>query len=194
MECGRRWQSPLAYSSIRCRQYIENIAAARAAGPHPPAIDKLPPFWSHHDSSANGARRRRCADSRPAPEHARLVYTAHSIPLSMTPPAAMRTARPRRAPVSERAGHEEWALVWQSRKRPPTQPWLEPDILDTCARSPKTACATWWSRPRFLSDHMEVMYDLDYEAARLCAIWINFVRPKNRRHAPLRDRHAGRAD
>ena len=173
-----------AFSSYSgCRQYIENIAAARAAaGPTAPLIDKLPPFWSHPEFAAATADRVAAAlalipeERRPA---ARLVYTAHSIPLSMAANCRyeeqlVETARR----VSQRVSHEEWDLVWQSRSGPPTQPWLEPDILDHLRTLAENGVHDVVVSPLgFLSDHMEVMYDLDHEAAALCRdLGLNFVR------------------
>jgi ferrochelatase len=173
-----------AYSSYSgCRQYIENIAAARAAaGPTAPVIDKLPPFWSHPGFAAATADRVADAlalipdERRPA---ARLVYTAHSIPLSMAANCRyeeqlVETARR----VSECVSHEEWDLVWQSRSGPPTQPWLEPDILHHLRALAENGVHDVVVSPLgFLSDHMEVMYDLDHEAAALCRdLGINFLR------------------
>ena len=173
-----------AYSSYSgCRQYIENIAAARvAAGPTAPVIDKLPPFCSHPGFVTATADRVAAAlalipdDRRPA---ARLVYTAHSIPLSMAANCRyeeqlIETARR----VSECISHEEWDLVWQSRSGPPTQPWLEPDILHHLRGLAGNGVHDVIVSPLgFLSDHMEVMYDLDYEAAALCRdLGLNFVR------------------
>src|SRR4029077_231896 len=116
------------------------------------------------------------AERRPA---ARLVFTAHSIPLGMAATCGyeeqlVETARR----VSVRAGHEEWDLVWQSRSGPPTQPWLEPDILDHLRALAENGVRDVVVSPLgFLSDHMEVMYDLDHEAAALCReLGINFVR------------------
>ena len=161
-----------AYSSYSgCRQYIENIAAARAAvGPDAPEVDKLPPFWSHPGFVEANADRVSAALAR-IPEDrraaARLVYTAHSIPLAMAATCRyeeqlVETARR----VSERAAHDEWDLVWQSRSGPPTQPWLEPDILDHLRALAENGVRDVVVSPLgFLSDHMEVMYDLDEEAA-----------------------------
>ncbi len=175
-----------AYSSYSgCRQYIENIAAARAAvGPNAPVIDKLPPFWRHEGFVAANADRVAAALAQipdPRRRAARLVYTAHSIPLSMAANCRyeeqlVETARR----VSERAGHDEWDLVWQSRSGPPTQPWLEPDILDHLRALAKNGVRDVVLSPLgFLSDHLEVMYDLDYEAAALCRdLGLNFVRAK----------------
>jgi ferrochelatase len=175
-----------AYSSYSgCRQYIENIAAARAAvGPGAPVIDKLPPYWRHDGFVAANAEHVGAALALIPEERrdaARLVYTAHSIPLSMAgncryEEQLVETARR----VSERAGHEEWDLVWQSRSGPPTQPWLEPDILDHLRALAGNGVRDVVVSPLgFLSDHMEVMYDLDYEAAALCRdLGLNFVRAK----------------
>jgi ferrochelatase len=119
---------------------------------------------------------------------ARLVYTAHSIPLSMAANCRyeeqlVETARR----VSERAGHDEWDLVWQSRSGPPTQPWLEPDILDHLRALAENGVRDVVVSPLgFLSDHMEVMYDLDYEAAALCRdLGLNFVRARTAGTHPL---------
>jgi ferrochelatase len=173
-----------AYSSYSgCRQYIENIAAARAAvGEGAPEIDKLPPFWSHPGFVEANAERVSVAlagipeDRRAA---ARLVFTAHSIPLAMATTCRyeeqlVETARA----VSARASHDEWDLVWQSRSGPPTQPWLEPDILDHLRALAENGVHDVVVSPiGFLSDHMEVMYDLDEEAAALCReLGLNFVR------------------
>ncbi len=173
-----------AYSSYSgCRQYIENIAAARAAaGPAAPLIDKLPPFWSHPGFVTAVADRVAAALAlipEPCRSSARLVYTAHSIPLSMAANCRyedqlVQTARS----VSQRVSHEEWDLVWQSRSGPPTQPWLEPDILHHLRALAENGVHDVVVSPLgFLSDHMEVMYDLDHEAAALCRdLGLNFVR------------------
>jgi ferrochelatase len=173
-----------AYSSYSgCRQYIENIAAARAAvGPDAPEIDKLPPFWSHQGFVEANAERVSDALARIPEERraaARLIFTAHSIPLGMAQTCdyekqLVETARR----VSAGAGHEEWDLVWQSRSGPPTQPWLEPDILDHLRALADNGIRDVVVAPiGFISDHMEVMYDLDHEAATLAAdLGLNFVR------------------
>lgn len=173
-----------AYSSYSgCRQYIENLAAARAVvGADAPAIDKLPPFWGH-PGFVEANRDRVAAALAAIPEErraeCRLVYTAHSIPQSMAAQCRyeeqlVETARR----VSELAGHAEWDLVWQSRSGPPSQPWLEPDILDHLRALAADGVKDVVAAPiGFLSDHMEVLYDLDHEAAHVAAgLGINFVR------------------
>ena len=173
-----------AYSSYSgCRQYIENIATARGVvGPAAPGIDKLPPFWWHDGFVAANADRVAAAlgqvpDGRR--ERARLVYTAHSIPLAMAATCRyeaqlVETARR----VAERVGHEDWDLVWQSRSGPAGQPWLEPGILEHLRVLAENGVGDVVVSPiGFLSDHMEVLYDLDYEAAALCSeLGLNFVR------------------
>ena len=103
---------------------------------------------------------------------ARLVFTAHTIPAGHGRSAATKSSWWRPPAASARAGHDEWDLVWQSRSGPPSQPWLEPDILDhlrTLATDGVTDVVL--SPIGFISDHMEVIYDLDYEAARRQANW-----------------------
>jgi len=173
-----------AFSSYSgCRQYIENIAAARAvAGPDAPVVDKLPPFWNHPGFlEANGDRVRHALAQVPEDRRAaaRLVYTAHSIPLSMSANCRYEEQLVEAARrVSALAVHDEWDLVWQSRSGPPTQPWLEPDILDHLRSLAENGVRDVVCSPLgFLSDHMEVMYDLDYEAAAVAGeLGINFVR------------------
>lgn len=175
-----------AYSSYSaCRQYIENIDAARAAaGAGAPVIDKLPPFGAHPGFVRANADRVRDAlalipeDRRAA---ARLVFTAHSIPLGMATACdyegqLVDAARG----VAHLAAHEEWDLVWQSRSGPPTQPWLEPDILDHLRSLAADGVQDVVCSPiGFLSDHMEVIYDLDEEAAALSReLGLNFVRAR----------------
>ena len=173
-----------AYSSYSgCRQYIENIEAARAAaGPAAPVIDKLPPFWQHEGFvAANSEHVAAALALIPAERRAtaRLIYTAHSIPLAMAASCGYEQQLVEIARrVSERVAHGEWDLVWQSRSGPPTQPWLEPDILDHLRALAENGVRDVVVSPLgFLSDHMEVMYDLDHEAAAVCRdLGMNFVR------------------
>jgi ferrochelatase len=173
-----------AYPSYSgCRQYIENIEAARAAvGERAPEIHKLPPFSGRPLFLEANADRVRAALAR-IPEDrrsaARLVYTAHSIPMSMAANCRYEEQLIAAArDVAARAGHDEWDLVWQSRSGPPGQPWLEPDILDHLKALAENGVRDLVAVPLgFLSDHMEVIYDLDVEAANRCSeLGLNFVR------------------
>jgi protoporphyrin/coproporphyrin ferrochelatase len=173
-----------AYSSYSsCRQYIENIAAARGAvGEGAPVIDKLPPFWHHAGFvEANADRVSEALAKLPQERHAnaRLIFTAHSIPVSMASQCRYEEQLVETAKrVSARVGHGEWDLVWQSRSGPPSQPWLEPDILDHLATLAADGVKDVVVSPiGFVSDHMEVLYDLDEEAAKLASqLGMNFVR------------------
>ena len=199
-----------AYSSYSgCRQYIENIAAARAAaGESAPEIDKLPPFYDHplflqaNAERVSDALARVPAEVRSA---AHLVFTAHSIPMAMAGTCRyeeqlLRTARH----ISKAVGQDAWDLVWQSRSGPPTQPWLEPDILDYLAALAEDGVKDVVVAPiGFLSDHMEVKYDLDVEAAHKCSmLGLGFVRAQTVGAHPsvirmlrelIEDRQSGRA-
>jgi len=159
------------YSS--CKQYAEDIAAARAkVGPGAPVISKLRQFWDHPGFVEPHADAVRSAlgtldESRRATT--RLIFTAHSIPVSMA-----RTAGPTggryEAQLHETArlvaGHQDWDLVWQSRSGPPQVPWLEPDINEHLERLQEQGITDVVVSPiGFVSDHLEVIWDLDNEAA-----------------------------
>ena len=97
---------------------------------------------------------------------ARLVFTAHSVPVSMaqvSPYAEQLEAAS--CQVAKTVGVGDWKLVYQSRSGPPAQPWLGPDICDYLRETPRD---TIIAPIGFLSDHMEVLYDLDTEAHALC--------------------------
>ena len=161
-----------AYSSYSgCRQYLEDIAAARSAvGEAAPVIDKVRAYYDHPGfvapfvDSVSAARRSLPAGLR---ADARLVFTAHSIPESMAAGCAYEqqlgeTARL----VAEGAGFDTWTMAWQSRSGPPSIPWLEPDIndcLDDLAS--RGAEAVVLAPIGFVTDHVEVMWDLDVVAA-----------------------------
>ena len=165
-----------AYSSYSgCRQYRENIARAQnEIGAGAPEIDKLRAFFNHPGFVAATEDRLRDA-LRELPEDARqnvqIVYIAHSIPLSMAETCDyVRQLEEVRKLISAKLGIANHALVYQSRSGAPGQPWLEPDILDYL-REVKTrnrARAVVLAPISFISDHMEVLYDLDIEARQLC--------------------------
>jgi len=169
--CGEGVRRALAFvtsafgSYSGCRQYIENLDAARAAaGADAPVIDKIRPFSTHPKFLEAVADRTRAALAE-LPEGA-LVFTAHSVPLSMaqTSPYVRELEQACEA-VAHAAGREEWNLVWQSRSGPPSQPWLEPDICDFLREVRRDVVI---SPIGFLSDHMEVIYDLDIACRQVC--------------------------
>jgi protoporphyrin/coproporphyrin ferrochelatase len=157
-----------------CRQYSEDIEVARAAVPGAPQIDKLPPFWNHPGFIETMVERVREALTRlPGAD---LVYTAHSIPVSMAHSSPYeRQLRDASRQVNRQLGFGEPALAFQSRSGPPSQPWLDPDIGDYIRRTESKRLVV--APIGFLSDHMEVIYDLDLEAAQLAQErGIEFVR------------------
>jgi ferrochelatase len=143
-----------------CRQYIEDIARARAAVENAPEIVKIPPFSTHPKFMEAMTDRVRTALAE-LPE-GQLIFTAHSVPVSMAQSSPyVRELEAACAKVASNAGKSDWKLVYQSRSGPPTQPWLGPDI---CEYLRETRTDSLIVPIGFLSDHMEVLYDLDTEA------------------------------
>ncbi|HYX43381.1 MAG TPA: ferrochelatase, partial [Pyrinomonadaceae bacterium] len=173
-----------AYSSYSgCRQYRENIEQARAeVGDDAPQVEKLRAFYNHpgfiepNIENLNAALAQIPAARRATTE---IAFTAHSIPLSMATACEyeaqlLETCRL----VAAGAGHEHWRLVFQSRSGPPTQAWLEPDICaylrELKARGTRDTVV---APVGFISDHLEVIYDLDTQARQLAAeIGLNMIR------------------
>ena len=99
---------------------------------------------------------------------AELIFTAHSIPMSMASSCRYEEQlREASRLIAARVGHERWSLVWQSRSGPPTVPWLEPDIVDYLRARPDRSPVVI-APVGFLSDHIEVLWDLDNEAREAC--------------------------
>ena len=175
-----------AYSSWSgCRQYRENIEAARAEiGDDAPQVDKIRVFCDHADFVAASADRLRevlgqiLEDRRDA---ARIAFTAHSIPNSMADTCdyvKQLTETCRLVAESLGISDERWDLVYQSRSGRPQDPWLEPDIVDHLKELHGAGVTDVAVAPvGFLSDHMEVLFDLDEEAALACQeMELNMVR------------------
>lgn len=174
-----------AYSSYSaCRQYLEDIARARAAvGDGAPRIDKLRPFWNHPGfilpmAELVDAALAQLPDERRAA--ARLVCSAHSLPLAMARSCdyelQLRDAGD--LVVRHLARPRPWDLAFQSRSGPPGQPWLEPDILDHLEILAGRGVRDVVNLPiGFTCDHMEVVFDLDTQARQRAAeLGIGFVR------------------
>ncbi len=175
-----------AYSSYSsCRQYLEDIERAReVAGAGAPGVDKIRAFHNHPGFiEANSENLR--AELAKMPESRRaatpIAFTAHSIPRSMADNCRyeeqlLETCRL----VAEAAGNNSWRLVFQSRSGPPSQPWLEPDICDYLKELKASGAEEVVIAPvGFVSDHMEVVYDLDTEARQLSEeLGLNMVRAR----------------
>jgi ferrochelatase len=166
-----------------CRQYLEDIEQARLEiGDSAPVIDKLRLFHNHPgfiEPMAQRVSEAFASIEKPARTAARLVFSAHSLPQAMSDACAyVAQLRDTCHLVAERIGCAEWDLVYQSRSGPPSQPWLEPDVCDHLRSLCQAGCKDVVLVPiGFLSEHMEVIYDLDVEAAEVCAeIGMNLVR------------------
>jgi ferrochelatase len=176
-----------AYSSYSgCRQYREDIARAQnEVGPGAPEIDKLRRFFNHPgfiEATADRLQNALAEVPGNVRQNVQIVYTAHSIPISMANTCDyVQQLEEVRNLVSARLGVANDALVYQSRSGPPGQPWLEPDILDYLrdSKARNLASAVVLAPISFISDHMEVLYDLDIEARKLCdSLSLPMVRAK----------------
>jgi protoporphyrin/coproporphyrin ferrochelatase len=146
-----------------CRQYLEDIQKARAeVGPGAPEVDKLRTFYNHPlFIEAFSDRVRAALDQLPGTQ---VIYTAHSVPRAMSESSDYEQQLNEACRlVSERLGIPAWRLVYQSRSGAPGQPWLEPDIGDVL-REMEPGTDVVVAPIGFISDHMEVLYDLDTEA------------------------------
>jgi ferrochelatase len=172
-----------SYSS--CRQYLDDIERARAeTGPGAPQIDKIRHFFNHPgfiEPFADATLR--AIETLPAGVRAQvpLVFTAHSVPEAMAaasgpPPGGRYPAQLAEAAgliagrvnaAAPAAGHP-WRLVYQSRSGPPAQPWLGPDVCDYLEELAREGAPGAVLVPvGFITDHLEVVHDLDVEAAGL---------------------------
>lgn len=165
-----------AYSSYSgCRQYREDIARAQAeAGEGAPQVSVLRKFYNHPGfvqpmiENTRTALHQIPAERR---ETARIAFTAHSIPLSMAKNSQYEAQLQETARlIAEGLNRTEWALVYQSRSGSPHQPWLEPDIGDHLRGLHAEGVQDVVVVPiGFISDHMEVLFDLDTEATEIAA-------------------------
>jgi ferrochelatase len=171
-----------AYSSYSsCRQYRQNIIDAQAAvGSGAPSVDKLRAFYNHPLFIEANVDRVREAKSRLGSSVApQLVFTAHSVPESMAENSDyVRQLKETSRLIADAVGIKDWQLVYQSRSGSPIQPWLGPDICDHLRSLKTLGVSDVVAAPiGFVSDHMEVIYDLDVEAQKVAEeIGMNMVR------------------
>jgi ferrochelatase len=164
-----------SYSS--CTQYRQNVADARseliASGLPDVAVTYVGDWHAHErfiEANAAHVAEARAALPEAVRPRARLVFTAHSIPAGMTGAARYQQQLDESARlVAERAGARDWALVFQSRSGRPADPWLEPDVCDYLRAERATGLEAVVLCPiGFVCDHVEVLWDLDHEAAEVC--------------------------
>lgn len=180
-----------------CRQYREDIVRALDAVPGAPEIDKIRVFFNHPGFIRPNADNLRRALEQIPPERrarAKVAFTAHSIPVAMAKTSAYEAqlAEASRL-VAESAGRNggsvgraAWELVYQSRSGSPHVPWLEPDVLDYIDKIAREGATDVVLLPLgFVSDHMEVLFDLDLEAReRAKALGVNLIRAPSVGTAP----------
>jgi ferrochelatase len=182
-----------SYSS--CQQYRENVAAARqelrAATGGDIDVTWVASWFDHPLFVAANAAHVRAALAR-LPEsvrgQARLICTAHSVPLSMADRSRYREQlRESARLVAAEARMPDWTLVYQSRSGRPEDPWLEPDVCDYLrAERARGLRAAVLCPIGFVCDHIEVLYDLDREAADVCrAIDLPMARAESVNDDPL---------
>lgn len=180
-----------------CRQYLDDIDKARAAlGPKAPAVEKLRGFDNHPEFIGAVADAVFDSVSTVPPERrssTEVVFTAHSIPIAMADgcdyQAQLRDACAQVGrDVAERLDLHELAYsrAYQSRSGPPQVPWLEPDVLEHLGKLAQKGITDVVVSPiGFLSDHMEVVWDLDHEAKETATrLGLNFHRAATPLHAP----------
>jgi ferrochelatase len=172
-----------------CRQYREDLAGALAGTGADISFTKLRHYFDHPgfiEANANAVRAALAELPAEVRDESRLVFTAHSVPVSMNDSAgpsgglylAQHLATARLVAESVRGAGAEFDLVWQSRSGPPRVPWLEPDINDHLrALSADGVRAVVVAPTGFVSDHLEVKWDLDFEARETAVeLGLGFVR------------------
>ncbi|AFM17246.1 ferrochelatase [Mycolicibacterium chubuense NBB4] len=161
-----------------CTQYQEDIARARAAaGPEAPELTKLRQYFDHPlliEMFADAIREAAATLPADLRDDARLIFTAHSIPLRAAsrcgPDLYERQVAYASRLVADAAGYRSYDQVWQSRSGPPQVPWLEPDVgdhLETLIAGGTKAVIV--CPVGFVADHIEVVWDLDNEVAQQAA-------------------------
>lgn len=174
----------LQQSDSSWEQYQRNVADAVAQTGVALHLDYAPPLFDHPKFIAAAALRvNECLARVPASDRASvpIVFTAHSIPTS--DPFAARYVVQINASASLVAGslnHPAWQLAYQSRSGRPQDPWLEPDINDALKQLAEAGEKSAVIVPiGFVCDHVEVLYDLDIEAARTAeALGLTLLRAK----------------
>lgn len=171
-----------AYSSYSsCRQYLEDIERARdSVGPDAPRVEKLRACYNHPGFiEANIANVRAALEQIPEARRsqAQIAFTAHSIPESMAKNCDYEAQlRETSRLISDRLDVKDWRLMFQSRSGSPAQPWLGPDVCDHL-RELRGVKDVVVAPIGFVSDHMEIIYDLDTEARALSQeLGLNMIR------------------
>lgn len=151
-------------------RYLRNVGEARERlGASAPVVDYLGEWHAHPlfiEAAANRVAGARARLEPAARERAQLIFTAHSIPAAMAAASPyVEQLRESARLIAQRLGQRQWTLAFQSRSGSPRDPWLEPDICDVLRGLNGQAAVV--APIGFICDHVEVLYDLDVEAARV---------------------------
>lgn len=153
-------------------RYIREFDRALAAGPDAPAVTYLRPFFDDPAfvrAQAATIREALASLGRATFDGVRVIFTAHSIPTATPGSYAHDFERASRL-VAEELALPDWSIAYQSRSGRPQTPWLEPDVRDEIRALPATGIAdVILVAIGFLCDHVEVLYDLDIDAAGVAA-------------------------
>ena len=182
-----------SYSS--CTQYRQNVVDARAelraAGLSDISVTYAGDWHTHPKFVEANARHVRSALERLPDElrsGAQVVFTAHSVPSSMSGAARYRQQVAESARlVAEASGARNWTVAFQSRSGRPEDPWVGPDVCDYLREARARGLTAVVLAPvGFVCDHIEVLYDLDHEAAQVCReIGLTMVRAETVNDDPL---------
>jgi len=163
-----------AFSSYSgCRQYRENVVnACEQVGEGTPEMHKLRVFFNH-PGYVNPVAENVCDAigrlNNSYQSSAHILFTAHSIPMTMAEGCDYEKQLLNACSlVMDQVGPQNWDLVYQSRSGRPDQPWLEPDVCDHIRALPDECKSVVIVPIGFISDHMEIMFDLDEEASQEC--------------------------
>ncbi len=160
-------------------RYVASVAEvsrelAAETGAAVPAVSYVPAWYDRPlfiEALAERVATGLAALPEAARDGARWLFSAHAVPVRM-PGADLYVADLTRTAelVAERFGGHPWRLVWQSRSGGPRDPWLEPDIGEVIREEAAAGAASFLVVPiGFVCDHVEVLYDLDHEAAGVAA-------------------------
>jgi protoporphyrin/coproporphyrin ferrochelatase len=151
-------------------RYLRNVEEARErVGPAAPVVDYVSEWHAHPlfiEAAADRVADALAPLEAAVRDRARLIFSAHSIPAAMAAASPyVEQLRESARLIAERLGKREWTLAFQSRSGSPRDPWLEPDVCDVLRGLKGQAAVV--APIGFICDHVEVLYDLDIEAARV---------------------------
>jgi ferrochelatase len=163
-------------------RYQKEVEDARSELGYAPEVDYCPGWHAHPLFIEIWAERIGTVMEKVLPARRKttpVIFTAHSVPVSMA------SASPYAAQIEEscrlvaiRLGHERWSVAYQSRSGRPGEPWLEPDISEALKHlAPQAATEVVVAPVGFVSDHVEVLYDLDVAARKIAeGLGMRFLR------------------